>query len=375
MSLKDNDWWLPFVSRLQEESLDNLCLEFGLIEEAVIPELVEESRTSAITDAVWWPEARRQIEAGNSHRSVARRFGTHTRRLRKGLARSGARSGRAVPESTRAASSTAGVTARDGTNGRRSLGIQTHSRSTDALPPDADGGAGVASPLQRLSTRQGGRGTETRRPLSTSRLPPLGVDPTPEPQGKRRRRGRLRLVRPDDIDDRAPDPPPPRRAPRKPKVSPHSEVRVIAPDALDLSELILAPEVPVAVAPKNDKPAAPVAVALVPPTEPAKVASAQAPPIPAAVIPAAVIPAAVIPAAVIPVVAPLPARPKPPQAAVPKVTPAAMRTGVAWRVRIDGSEQSMVVVAEDILKATELFVEQLGREALRSADIYSTPLL
>jgi hypothetical protein len=52
-----------------------------------------------------------------------------------------------------------------------------------------------------------------------------------------------------------------------------------------------------------------------------------------------------------------------------------MISGFAWRVRIDGAEQSLVVVAEDILTATELFVEQLGREALRSADIYSTPLL
>jgi hypothetical protein len=54
---------------------------------------------------------------------------------------------------------------------------------------------------------------------------------------------------------------------------------------------------------------------------------------------------------------------------------AASMTGVAWRVRIDGNEQPIVVVADSILKAAELFADQLGAEALKRADIYSAPLL
>lgn len=365
MSLKDNDWWLPFVSRLQEESLESLCLEFGLIEEAVIPELIKESGASAITEAPWWPEAKRQIAAGSSLSSVARRFGTRTSRLRKGLARSGARSGGAAQGHTRAASNSADLMAGGGTRRLRSLGSQPHPGLDDDLPPDADGGADVVPPLQRSSARPVGRGSDTRRPMPTSRLPRLSEDTAPESPGKRRRRGRLRLVRPDDIDDRAPEAPQPRRAPRKPKVSPHSEVRVIAPDALDLSELISKPENPPEVAPKIQEPEAPVAVALVPDAEPEKAATVQAVPVSAPVAKAAAPP----------VIAPLPARPVPPQAPVPTLTSAVTDSGFAWRVRIDGAEQSFVVVAEDILTATELFVEKLGREALRSADVYSTPLL
>jgi hypothetical protein len=365
MSLKDNDWWLPFVSRLQEESLESLCLEFGLIEEAVIPELIEDSGTSAITDASWWPEAKRQIADGSSLRSVARRFGTHTRRLRKGLARSGVRSGGAAQEPSRAAPNSADLMAGGGAKGLRTLGLQTHPGRNDDLPPDADGGADVESPLQRSSARPVGRGTDTRRPMPTSRLPRLGEDSAPEPPGKRRRRGRLRLVRPDDIDDRAPEAPLPRRAPRKPKVSPHSEVRVIAPDAVDLSELISKSENPLEVAPKAQEPEAPVAVALVPDPEPEKAVTSKAKPVSAPAVNAAA-PLVIVPQS---------PRPVPPRAPVPQVTSAALTGGFAWRVRIDGAEQTLVVVAEDILTATELFVEQLGREALRSADIYSTPLL
>ena len=102
MSFKDNDWWLSLVSRLQEESLANLCLEYGVVEEAVIPDLIEESGTRPIIEALWWPEAVRQIVAGRSVTDVAHRFGIHARRLRKGLTRSGVRISSSAQDADRA---------------------------------------------------------------------------------------------------------------------------------------------------------------------------------------------------------------------------------------------------------------------------------
>ena len=376
MSLKDNDWWLPFVSRLQEESLESLCLEFGLIEEAVIPELIEESGTRPIIESAWWPEALRLIAAGRNPKAVARRFGTHTRRLRKGLARSGVRASGEAPELHTEAPEAASMRPSRSISGRHTGGGASRAGGADELPPDADGVMDSVSTLQRPGPRKG-RSAETRRPLAANGLPPLTDDTAAEPPGRRRRRGRLRLVRPDELEERTLEPASPRRSPRKPKSSPHSEVRVIAPDTLDLSELISAPEETAEPAPKLAVLAAPVSEAPTHQVAPKPDDSSHAPPTSAPPTSAPLSePAAVAVAPIVaqaPVARP-PARPKPPKAVAPKAAPA-MSGGMAWRIRIDGSDHAMVVIAGDILQATDLFAEQLGRAALRNADIYSTPLL
>ena len=49
--------------------------------------------------------------------------------------------------------------------------------------------------------------------------------------------------------------------------------------------------------------------------------------------------------------------------------------GVAWQARVDGVEQPLVVVANDILQAAALFTQQLGSDALKRADIYAVSML
>lgn len=331
MSLKDNDWWPPFVRRLQKESLADLCLEFGLIEEAVIPELIEDSRGRPLVEAVWWAEARRQINAGESIRFVARRFGTHFRRMRKAMARSGGRS--------------------------------KEVREAPQLPPPR---------VERIEVvTEGPRAPQgkPRLPLSPS-LPKRAEEEAPESSSRRRRRGRLRLVRPDLIEEQAAEPEVPSRPLRKAKSSPHSKVRVIDIDDVDLSELLVEPPATPRVVPDPPK------LRIVKPTP-----EAPTPEVPTPEAPAVEAPTPEAPTPEAPAVEAEPAAPVvvPPRAPAP-VAPASRSVAhaqheSAWRVRVDGAEQPLVVVAEDILQAAEMFAAQLGIDALRRADIYSTPLL
>ena len=143
---------------------------------------------------------------------------------------------------------------------------------------------------------------------------------------------------------------------------------------MDLSELIAEvktepPAAPVKVVP-SEAPAAEVPEVTAPAAEApaAEVTPVSAPQaveeVPAAVAPIAA-PSIAAPAAeVIPITAPAPTRPS-----------RALTGSMAWRVRVDGVEQPMVVVADNILQATSLFADQLSAEQLRRADIYSAPLL
>ena len=316
MSLKNNDWWPPFIRRLQKESLADLCLEFGLIEEAVIPELIEESRGRPLIEAIWWEEARRQVDSGESIRFVARRFGTHFRRMRKAMARSGGRNRKNAPA------------------------------SPQLMPPRVER-------IEPLSEEPRQPQSKPRRPLTTS-LPKRAEEEVPEISSRRRRRGRLRLVRPEHTDERAPEPEVPSRSPRKLKSSPHSKVRVIDVDDVDLSELLVEPPAPPRAAPE------PPALRVVEPTpaEPSVIAFAPA--------------VEAEPVAVALSIA------RPDDAVLADLEPrsaARAQHESAWRVRVDGAEQPLVVVAADILQAAEMFAARLGVDALRRADIYAVPLL
>ncbi|MEL6346694.1 MAG: hypothetical protein AAFV53_26510 [Myxococcota bacterium] len=91
MSLRDADWWVPFVTRLQEEPLNHLIVEYDLDEESVVLELTRSGTSRALIEQLWWPEVVRQHHDGVPLREIARRFHTRPRRLRRNLARAGIR--------------------------------------------------------------------------------------------------------------------------------------------------------------------------------------------------------------------------------------------------------------------------------------------
>lgn len=93
MSLRAEPWWASCVARVATESLERLAREFRVEVEDLAEALAEEGRGGPAQQAPWWPEAVRELEAGVSIRSVARRFQTEPRRIRRALARTAIRAG------------------------------------------------------------------------------------------------------------------------------------------------------------------------------------------------------------------------------------------------------------------------------------------
>lgn len=93
MSLRAEPWWASCVTRVATESLERLAREFRVEVEDLAEALAEEGQGGPAQQAPWWPEAVRELEAGVSIRSVARRFQTEPRRIRRALARTAIRAG------------------------------------------------------------------------------------------------------------------------------------------------------------------------------------------------------------------------------------------------------------------------------------------
>ncbi len=268
--------------------------------------------------------------------------------------------------------------------------------------------------------------TVVRRPSSGGRLSSLARGELPptedmgggrsEAQGEdldsltgganvnRERRGRLRLIRPDAITPE-PEPTPEAPKPRKRKEPSYSPVRMVSPDAVDLSELAPATP-PVELRAEDDRPARPA-----PEPEPVEELAPlppmldSLPPEPAALPPRAPLvlppeeeedlePIVVKPArssrsraarpAPSPVAAPPAAQPvaaASPPAQVSRPAPVALAAAPppsgarGWLVRVEGRATPLVILAADILSATRRAAQELGPEELRSASIVAIGVL
>ncbi len=93
MSVTAQPWWPDLVGRLVDEPLAVLAREFGAGVEELEAALRAVSAGGPVREEPWWPEVVRRVAAGGSINDLARRFGTNTRRLRRGLARAGVRAG------------------------------------------------------------------------------------------------------------------------------------------------------------------------------------------------------------------------------------------------------------------------------------------
>ncbi len=102
MSLRSVPWWGAFVSGLRFRSIDTFSEELGVPVDELVEALIEADPGGPAEEAPWWPEVVR-LRATTSLRSLARRFRTEPRRLRRALARAGLRvggaelAGRGVP--------------------------------------------------------------------------------------------------------------------------------------------------------------------------------------------------------------------------------------------------------------------------------------
>lgn len=317
MSLQDADWWFLFVTRLQDESLDSLAQELDVSVDDLLSELLK-SGSDNPQATIWWSEVQRMHRAGSSLEAIATRFKTSTEKMAEALG---------VP-----------------------------------LPA-----AEPASPMPVKTRRR-------RRAKATGALPkPRTLESDPPT----RRRGRKRIVRPEAIAEElgadAAAPVKPKRRRKKKPDSLHGAVIEVDPSKLDLSELL--PPSPtdqphLEPLPESRKVSVPF------PTwdtdAPDVVAKPVLEQVAEPVLAQVTVPAPAgfvepVPASVAEVVS---------EHADEEVVPRAVQGIVlGWRLRVDGIEQELVVVAPDIVTAATRFRDLLGASAMARADLYPTPIL
>ena len=387
--VRNGAWWGAVIRRLEDEPLAAVSADLDVPVDELERGLVVADAGGSATDAPWWPEVVRAVVAGGSLRSLARRFDTNPRRIRRGLARAGLRVGGvdvrqegvpalrafidrlgAEPDGDIAALAGVPVEAVQGERRRRGIAAFRPAPAVRPVrvepPPPAPAPArpsrrrgwknSAAAPaptvIRRSTSRRAAapspavaespstRPTPVAQPSAMGALPtlqPRPVEPPAASSGRRRRR----LVRPERPTE--PEPSEPSSVARRPSASLHGEVRQV--------QLPSAAEAPAAL------PAGPAAAA---PVE-APDASPAAPPDPAPVGSAVEALAAAL------MVAPAPA----------PVAPAATRPSRrGWRVKIDGAEQPFLLVADDVGQAMELLRRRVGAQALARASVYRVgPLL
>ena len=175
----------------------DVCLEFGLVEPAVIPDLVEDAAGSSLAETALRAELQRVLHAGGDIEGLSRTYSLSAEQIQALL----------TPQSR-----------------------------ISSLAPGGDENP-EGNPSGPLPGKEQSPGSARLRP--SRRLPRLGKDSPALSDSKRQRRGRRRLVRPDSNSDRAAvETEPPCRPPPRLKASRHSAVRVVALDEVDLSDLM-----------------------------------------------------------------------------------------------------------------------------------------
>ena len=363
MSLRDADWWILFVTRLQEESLDSLARELAVSADDLLAALLESGSSAKPQETFWWPEVLRMHEAESPVERIADRFKLPTAKLAVALGVVPTPSAH-TPKATSTRELTLPKVTKTKTKTKTKL--RRHAKATNALP----------------------------KPRTQE-----NVSPT-------RRSGRKRFVRPDAIAEEfnaeGAAPPKPKRRRKKKPDSLHGAVIEVDPSKLDLSDLLPPPPADqphLEPLPESRKMPVqflvPKATASEPTTEVVEpVAELFAEPVvePVAELFAelfAELIAEPVAEPTVELVAELYVEPVAEpvaewsgsgalvSASVPPsvVAQSGPSSVLGWRIRVDGIEQAAVVVAPDIVTAACRFRDLLGVSALQCADLYPTPLL